>query len=202
MQARIVNGGDDVFNNLLYGKATPGRYEIIQNSIANARERLGCVGQEFLNKVQSTYETIRHNATMTTAKMLTSHYDSGIHGDNIYVVNKANLPDISYKMQQYIMANPTLNRLANDNMCYGFTDTYYDPEQGIIGEERDDYNRVVTGTVRFDTKSKGYYNTYSSSSEEEPLHPVERANILESWDNALELLSNGIDPTDPDLNEL
>ena len=103
-------------------------------------------------------------------------------------------------MQQYIMSEPTLNKLHKQNRCYGYQDTYVEVEPDTYGQERVLYQRVMDGVMQFDEEGLCFINHYTNSDEVE-LTTVEKISVLDTWHHVRRLIAEGIDPTDPDKNE-
>jgi len=192
-----VGGGQLGFDALLYKPPSENVINYIQTNIARAGAALGEAGGNFMNRVHETYDKFNNQSVINMGKSLL--YGAGVHiNDNVVMpLAMNNLGNANYAMQQYIIANPVVNEMVNDNMCNGFQETYYDSEVGVTGTERNDYRRVMSGVVQEADDGSLYVSQYTSSEDIEDLDSMDKFSILETWDSVQQALSEGIDPTDP-----
>lgn len=200
MNVNVVRGGRGSFNALLYNVPDNNTLNWINNNMNKAREALVGVGDTLMNTASMLYNKVNSNAAINSAKAMVS--SQGDHGNQymVYGLGYDNMGSANYIMQQYIMANPVVNKLYQDNMCNGFEETYYNPEPDVYGTDRLDYRRVMDGVL---TEEDGcmVINHYSSTDDVE-LEPYDKWAILSTWAQAEQLILNDIDPTDPEGGEL
>ena len=119
-------------------------------------------------------------------------------------MNEDNVHNAFGLMARYVMANPTIRTLYQQNKCDGYSDSYTDLYPGTIRDDHYDYQRVMDGVVNFDTQDDRweikYYTDYSDQDEE--LSPEDKFTILDTWNAACNVIARGLDPTDPDKDLL
>ena len=176
--------------------------DYLQNNFSSAMERIRSTSSTFINKVNDLYH--RYTSDEAIARAKDALYDSGayLHDDVITRTNYHDLNNTTLANQRYIMASPEIGRLHRRNMVHGFQDTFKDFEEGIYGEDRTDYKRVMDGIMQFDEEGNAFYNKYYFVDEtgDMDLTDNEKYSILESWKQVSYYLAQGIDPTDPDSN--
>jgi len=204
MQVRTIAGGEGGLAALLYKQRPPELLQYIQNNIQEGADALGTIGDNFVNQAKLMYDKFNNSALINASKALL--YSTGMHfsQDVIMPVAYDNLGGANLIMQQYIMAQPDINQLYQDNMCSGYDGVYYDMEPGITGTDRYDYRRVMDGVVQYDDDHNGeaYIMHYSQDDGQEELDIMDRSAILDTWANVKNALIKGIDPTDPNMDML
>ena len=200
MQVNVVSGGRDAFNALLYSTPNNSTLNWLNNNINRAREALTGVADHLVDATVNLYNKVNSDGMINAAKALVATHGSHTNEYMIYSVSPEHLGEANYIMQQYIMCNPKVQELYVDNLCYGFEETYYDPEPDLHGEDRDDYRRVMDGVVQFEGDD-AYIMHYSSCDETE-ISTADKFAILETWQHVENLILCGKDPTDPEMGEL
>ena len=198
---KVIHGGSVAANALLYNEPDNRLKEYISNNIAMAMDATRSIGTGFINTVESMYNKFNNSEIVNAAKMIL--YNAGTHlsQDSIHYVRYENVHNANLIMQKYILANPTIYNLYQNNMCHGYADTYIDSySKNTPVEERIEYQQVMDGLLQFDKNDEGYVNHYSH--EEDDLCLMDKISISDTWDAALRRIAEGIDPTDPDLNDL
>lgn len=196
----VVSGGDFGANALIYKPLSQSTLDYLSNRLDATLSTMKGVGQQFVNTVRGMYDRFNSKEAINRAKMIL--YAAGTHlsQDVIYPVKYENYRNMNLAMQRYVMCNPDINRMYKRNKCYGFVDTYIDPEPGTYGTDRFDYQRVMDGVLQFDSEGNGYFNHYSNSDIEDELTTLDKISVLDTWDVVARLLAEGVDPTHPDLD--
>jgi len=194
--------GDQAFNALVYKPPEPRFLDYLQNNVARAGEVLGNVGRSFVEQTTNLYDSVNNSAFVNSARAMLMNMGTHLSQDVIHRVDRNNMHEANLTMQQYIMANPNMNKLHQKNMAYGFQETYYDMEPGVYGEERLDFQRVMDGIVRVDKKDEYTYVNHYSNSDDVELNQFEQLTILDTWDEVNSMIAMGIDPSDPLQDEL
>lgn len=200
IQVPTINGGEFAANALLYKQPTPDVMNYINNKLDQIVNYTTGLSDQFKTTVQNLYQRAYNSDIINMAKNYLAQSDYALRQDMIYTVPYDRLNEANLIMQQYIMAEPTLNNLYRKNMCYGFQDTYFDPEPETYGKDRYDYQRVMDGVLQFektddDETSIAYVNTYSNSDEVELTH-IERTAILDTWHEVVRMIEEGKDPSE------
>lgn len=202
MQVNVIDGGRQAFNAMLYNVPSQNTLHWLNNNISRAKNVLGGVADGLVDASINLYNRVNSSSVINAAKELVG--SQGGHGNQymIYGLSDRTMGGANYIMQQYIMANPQVQRLYNDNMCYGFEETYFNPEPGVYGEDRYDYQRVMSGVLQEDDEDNCMVIKHYSNCDETEISVNDQFLILESWAHAENMILNGIDPTDPDMGKL
>ena len=199
-KVNVVDGGELAANALIYKQPPPSLTQYLTTNMANVLERVGSISTGFVENVKAMYNKYNSADVINASKLLL--HKVGMHFDNwaIYRVPYEHFHNANLIMQQYIMVQPSIYKLHSTNRCYGFQDTYIDPEPDTPLEERTRYQQVMDGVLQFDKNEEGYLKFYSN--EEDELHIVDKVSILDTWDDLGKMIARGLDPTDPDYESL
>lgn len=63
-------------------------------------------------------------------------------------------------MQNWIMTNPVIRQAMYDGKLEGYSDTYKDPEPGLVGHEMEAYRFLMNGVVVEHETQSGQYSLY------------------------------------------
>jgi len=201
MNVNVVNGGRQAFNTMLYNVPDNNTLQWLNRSINYAKDALTGVADNLVDASVDLYNRVNSNSIINAAKALVSEQGGHANQYAIYSLDSNNMGDANYIMQQYIMANLEVQRLYQNNMCYGFEETYYNPEPDVFGKERLDYQRVMDG-ILYETETGLAVTHYSNGEDADELHVRDKHLILDTWAHTENMILNGIDPSDPDNNEL
>lgn len=200
----VLRGGDDMANALIYKPLSQATMDYLGNHLSNTLSSIRNVSDRFVSTVRNMYDRFNGQEAINRAKM--ALYSAGIHfnQDMIYPVRYENYRDMNLMMQRYVMSQPDVSELYRKNKCYGFSDTFIDPEPNTYGEDRFDYQRVMDGVVQFRTGENGeaFIKHYSNSDDQDKLSILDKLSVIETWDTVSRLIADGLDPTDPNLNEI
>lgn len=196
MQARVVQGGKSSFNALLYSTPNQNTLNWLNNNLVQAKEMLCGVGDSLVNAASSLYNKVNSYGVISAAKELVAHHGGHVSDMMIYAHDYTNIQQANYINQQYIMANPMVQAQYQDNLIAGYPETYYDPEPGVVGRDRMDFQRVDDGVLH--TDDDGCYINHYSNTDEVELATWDKFAILDTWEQAEHMLLNDMDPTDPD----
>lgn len=198
---KVVKGGSLAAEALLYKQPDASLQEYIKNNIAYAVDATKNIGTSFVNTIGTMYNKFNNSEVINAAKMIL--YNAGTHlsQDVIHYVNYNNIHNANLTMQRYILVNPVIYGLYQNNMCHGYADTFIDNvSRDTLLEDRIEYQQVMDGLLQFDKEGEGYVHHYSH--EHPDLEHFDKLAITDTWYEALRRIEEGIDPTDPDLNDL
>lgn len=199
IQVPVVQGGEFAAKALMYKPPSNEVMNYLNTKLDNIMTYTQGLSDRFKNTVQSLYQQAYNSDIINAAKRYLSQSDYALQQDMIYTVPYDRCHEANLIMQQYIMAEPTLNNLYRKNMCHGFQGTYFDPEPGTFGKNRMDYQRVMSGVLQFektdDDKELAYINYYSNTDEIELTHS-ERTAILDTWHEVARMIAEGKDPSE------
>lgn len=200
IQVPTISGGEFAANALLYKQPTPDVMNYINNKLDQVVNFTHGLSDRFKTTVQNLYQQAYNSDIINAAKRYLAQSDYALRQDMIYTVPYGRFNEANLIMQQYIMAEPHMNNLYRKNMCYGFQDTYFDPEPETYGKDRLDYQRVMDGVLEFekeedDEKSLAFTHHYSNADEIELSH-IERTAILDTWHEVVRMIEEGKDPSE------
>ena len=203
MIVRTVNGGEDAVRAILYTPPSEQLVAYVNNNINNALSAITNASQEFVNATKTMFNNATNSNVINAGKMLLNQLGNMGTPDAIQYLTTEQLHTANIGMQYWIMECPEVRTLYNQNMCYGYGDTYVDMEEGIENpEDRSGYNRVMSGILQFESDGSGYFRHYEDSSDVDPLSTIDQFTILDTWHNARQALLKGIDITDPNGGKL
>jgi len=202
MRVNVVDGGRDAFNTMLYNIPDNNTLNWLNNSMSTAREALTGIADHMVNAASDLYNRVNSNAAINAAKSLVANVGRHDNPYMIYGLQDDTVCNANYIMQQYVMANPQVQELYQNNMCYGFEESYYNPEPDVHGEDRYDYQRVMDGVLYEDNEHDEMVINHYSNTDEVEISTGDQHVILDSWAHVENMILNGIDPTDPDGGKL
>lgn len=200
INVNVINGGDFAANALLYNQPSQSLMNYLSDNMNHMLGKLHNVSDAFKSSVVNLYNKAYDNSIINAGKLLLNSIGYSLNQNVIYRVPYESIHEANPFMQQYIMSEPTLNKLNKTNRCYGFQDTYIDPEPDTYGEDRQIYQRVMDGVIQFDQDGEAFVKHYINSDEVE-LSTIEKISILDTWDDVARLIAEGVDPSDPDRNK-
>lgn len=196
----MIDGTRELEEAILYRPPSRRLADYLQENFTSVMNNIKFRGQEFMNKVSDLYHRYTSDESISRAKDILYHSSSYLHDDIIVKTNYYDLNKSSLAVQRYIMSSPKIGPLDKRNMIHGFQDTFKNFEEGLYGEDRTDYMRVVDGLLQFDPKTgDAFYNKYYYKDEtgDMPLTDNEKDSIIETWKQVSYYIAQGIDPTDP-----
>lgn len=198
---QVVYGGDDEVSELLTGgDPHPNNFQLVQESLsALPTHTLNSMGQFFAEKAQQAYEAFENSMAMRKARAAARNMASQWQEDRIrYLPDIGSLQQAPLSMRPYLMAEPNIRYLYHRDQADGYSDTYVDPQPGVIGEDHYEYRRVMNGMVVMDDDGGWHYDEWIEDLEEgdRELYFVEQVDILRSWAvMAEQAIHGGDDPT-------
>ena len=191
MQVKVIKGGRDAFNALLYSQPDPEFSNYLQQNLENVLNQTNGASQFLINNTQAMYNMVHSDEAIMRSKELLYQANGAMSDTAITSLKQEQIRFANPVMQRYIMANPKVGMLAKDDMCHGFHETFFDEEPGLYGSERKDYRRVMNGVLKPD----GTTTTYFDIEPEEDLTYFEKLCILETWQVVENMIDCGFDPT-------
>lgn len=209
MQVNVIEGTDQyIMNSLLMGEQSESTTNWIHERFSRTRDYLTDAGQQFVNKIRTSYEQMYDPETIRKARAVIRNI-KGVFNPNAvtYLSTVKAIQEAKPVMQRYLMANPCIRSLYHKQLCNGFSDSYVDHEPGKIGEAHYDYRRVMANIVQ-ETETKdeetGEVNhSWSVVSYAEDLvegdrnlHIDEQMDIVSCWQLMKMAIDLKRDPTD------
>jgi len=202
MQVRVMDGGADTFNALVYAPPSQDTLNYIKGSISNMYDRLGQMATGFVDRAKEAFDHFNSSSALIRNKLLA--HDAGLHIQEtaILPLRRENIRNANFRMREYIYANPEIGKLYNKNLLNNYEDTFADPEDGRVKDDRFTYRQVMDGVLNMDDVGDIHIAHYNDIDEENELDIYDQNAILDTWETVAILLAEGLDPTDPELGEL
>ncbi len=198
MRVNVIRGsGDDVFRALSYAPPDNGMLNYINNSMGYAKEQLGNIGTNFMDRASNLYNRFNSNEAINRSKQILNQSSVYINEDVVYLINSNNINNSNIEMQQWIMEEPTIRKAFNKQMIEGFSESYFDFEPEVrIPSNRTQFMQVASGiTATYMDELDGSKYTYTVEDRKD-ITDFDRQTILDSWMVARDMLCDDIDPTD------
>jgi len=204
MQGMIINSGNTDPGSLYRQMTNP----IMDNNFTNyIRQNAASVintisdrGSAFVNNVKHMFNVVNDNSAVARAKDLLTLNANVIVNDRITNVTNSNIFNTGMLNKRYIMANPTVFDMYNNNRCNGYDDIWLNTDTTNEPYDRSDYLRAMDGVYQFEDDGVRISRIYEE--DEERLTVTEKFVIGDMWDVAMGLIEEGIDPTDEHKGKL
>lgn len=188
----VVKGGSAAYRALVFGPQNQNNQRFFDTQAANVINSGSGFGDAFIKRVQDIRETFSNSAAVQIAKAALNR-TRGLFSPNV-VKTLTEVPDMQNAksvMQRWMMANPVVRGLYNQQRCDGFSDSYVDMQPGKLGENHYDYRRVMDGMVQV-TEEGFHIDMYAEAllPEDEDFDFDEQRQVLRTWlslENAIEL---------------
>jgi hypothetical protein len=204
--AQVIQAGVEGFEALIYPTQNPVNYEFIQNQFAN----IGNIASEsvrgFYEKAQSIAQRFYDSSAVRHARAAVRAIRNAFEPNSVqYLPTLEAMQQASPVMIRYMMAEPTLRGLYQNQMCAGYGDSYFDMEPGRIGEDHYDYRRVMNGIAHEEEGQDDLvFNHYAELLHEgdRELDAFEQFGVLDTWSLAKMFIAAGKDPSSPEGDDL
>lgn len=211
---RVITGGADVFDAVIYHEPHPGTMSYLQNQFDNMSGSMAGFGQGFMETARSAWERFGNSEAFRRAKAavrMVSHMWQRDEIRSIWEMGAFQQAPLS--MQRFLVANPVVREMYNGQRIDGYSETYVDMHPGKLGWQHYDYQMVAHGFVQTpvvkdkDGNEEGDFHVEFFFDEpvegDRYLHLLEQHDIFKCWDamNAL-IADGGEDPTSPYASKL
>lgn len=174
---QIINGNDDVFNMMI---STPNQSAMsyVQQNI----ERLRATANPFIEQIQNMYN--KAVTSIDHAKLAIAHIDTMFKPDVIYpILNIVSMQTAQAEMKRWIMANPIVNEMYQNQLCEGYEGKFYRLEEDRQGKNSIEYDMVMDGIVQFTDDETFAVNTcIDNPFGVSELSILEQTSILKTWE--------------------
>ncbi len=195
---RVITGDDNVFNMLV---STPN--QSANNFVMQNIERLKNTANPYIDQIVNMRDAAMQK--LNFARLALAHVDSYFKPDIIYPANNImDLQTAKSEMRRWIMANPIVADLYQEQRCEGYNGEFYQLEKDKSGIESLEYQMVNDGIVQFTENDTFFTNTCSDNGVGfTELSFQEQTSIIKTWE-ILEaaLVMKDQDPTSPYGNKL
>lgn len=184
-QMKVINGGYDAFDALVYGNQTQNNIAYFQQQLAllPTIKTVGDIGRSFLDNAVNTYERFNGSEAMKLFRAAKAQAASLFQPEIVKsIFDIVDFQTASLTMQRWIMANPVVRTMYHDQRCDGYSDTYVDVDPGKVGKDHYDWRRVMDGVI-VQTDDSWVANFYIEDIRQGDrlLESAEKADILSTW---------------------
>lgn len=215
---RVITGGAEVFDALIYHEPHPGTMNYLQSQFDNVSSSLSGFGASFMETARSAWERFGNSDAFRRAKAAVRSVAHMWQRDEIRSIwEMGAFQQAPLSMQRYLIANPVVREMYNEQRVDGWSDTYVDMYPGKTGWQHYDYAMVTHGMVQTPTimvkdedgKEHEEGDFHVEFFFDEPVEGdryltlLEQHDLMKSWDamNAL-IADGGEDPTSVYANKL
>lgn len=200
----VLYGGVNDANALLYGRKHPNAIAYLEQNATRFQQyleqspMLTDAGRMFFQQSQEAIQQVIEADAMRYANAALRKVQEMFQPDIIKPLwDLAGLQTASLTMQRWIMADPTVRELYQQQRLDGFSDTYVDMHPGTIADSHYDYRQVMHGLMQDDPddpegfKVSFYFDELVEGDRELVLD--EKIAITSTWDIINAILKRGDD---------
>lgn len=199
---QFYTGDRDMVSAFAHGETHPGTARFLEDMIAQPTYAIGAASQQLMQQTGELYDRFMGSEAMrrirAAGRQISSHWQ---RNEILPLETTAQLQTAPLKMQRWLMAEPHIRSLYHRRQCDGYSDTYIDAAPGFIGENHEDYQRVMDGIVveGDDDAGHDWVSTeylYDLPEDEREFLFEEQFDILRSWHTLAEaVMAKEDDPT-------
>lgn len=194
----------DVFDAAVYGMPHQGTVEFVKNQFSQGWENLTDMGKQFFEEKRELVERATSDEVFRRTEALARKFRHSWETDDIkYIGDLGGLQQAKATMQRWLMADPVIRGMRNQQICDGYSKTYEDWEPDRIGEDHYDYRRVTDGLYIEDGDGDGECTSYFESHmpEEDDLTFQQQVDITSAWETQRILMKRRREDTTSPLND-
>lgn len=196
----VITSGYGTLGSVLFGQPNSNTVNYFEQIKEKINQKAGVYTDEFLKTSNQIFDSLYSSRALELARAAINKAGSLFDPDIIRQLTTIDeFQTAKSIMQRFIMANPVVRQMWFDNRCDGYSDTYIDHEQGLIGEDHYDYKMVMDGSLKFNEETQEYYfrdfkQDYREGDIDLTVH--EKMTIMDSWNNINAIMAlAGKDPT-------
>lgn len=209
----VYQGGDQDFSTMAFGIPNYDTLQYLDQQFQSIDRSL-FFDPSFIDRAYESYYQFGGSEAIQRARALLNATNTLSDSSQIYYLKDlVQVQTASPIMQRYIMADPIVRALYQNNLCDGYSSSYVDHDPGKIGEDHYDYRRVMNGILEYtegdeielDKGEHLVFRTkfYLDDTDEPNLYPSEQFDILSTWEIVRKYIAlKGEDPTDLYGNKL
>lgn len=149
--ARIIEGGAAMFDALMYGRPTHEMTTFLNRQFENMSQTLTEAGVRFYQQTQEVIEQATNDYASRMVRAAGRAISNFWLQDRIQTLTEiGQLQHAPPVMQRWIMAEPELRRMYQDQRVEGYSDSYIDLQPGVVGPAHVDYRAVTNGVIFLD----------------------------------------------------
>jgi len=203
MRINVMQGGDMAFNTMAYAPHDQSMLDYFRDSIDYASNAIGNISTSFIDTARNVYDSFNNSDVLNRARMLVSNMGTHINPNAIFSYNDYNsVNQATPYMMEYIMAQPDMWQLNQDQMCDSYDGIYYNSDiTADTYSNHTRYQEVMDGAVQYDENGDSYITHYYNTDANELLSS-EQFGIRETWNTVVNMLADGRDPSSIDGAQL
>lgn len=212
MQATVVKvnsgGNNTVFDTIVtgmsHGTASQSAIDYVSRGINKFQDFVTNSGHAIGKTAMNTFNVFTDNFIVDQIKDFSFNRDSVFNDNFITELTVDNISEANSMMRRVMMVQANIYELNKINRCTAFNDNYMDidPEVKVL-EDKYDYRRIHSGIIdeNSDDGITIHYHQETLPWDTE-LTANQQVDILNTFNTMDNLLSEDIDPTNPELDEL
>ncbi|QZA71017.1 hypothetical protein AH06_247 [Erwinia phage AH06] len=205
----VMSGGFGAVNALMSsGRPTQGAMEYFNNQyqgMLQAAQNVGSVAMQQIYQIATnTYENLMQTRPWELAEAALRQTVHMFDPNTVrQLLNISDLQTAKPVMQRWVMAQPEIRELYQQQRIDGYSETYEDAQPGRVGADHYDYRRATNSMVQFNGSEEApmeswqavtHYERLVGSDQE--LSFYEKRDIQVTWDACLNLMATqAYDPT-------
>jgi hypothetical protein len=160
--ARLVDAPTaSLFGKGLFGTLSQNTVSYLQNQIQSLASAGTELGQQIFARSQAIFNEINSDAAVMAAEAVLTQVESLMGQDMIeQLLTIPQLQGAASQMQGWIMTDPIIRQAWYDGKLEGYSDTYVDPEPGLVGHEQQAYRELMNGVLIEHAEASYQYNLY------------------------------------------
>lgn len=194
----------DAFDASVYGLPHKGTIDFVKNQFTQGWENLTEAGRSFFEEKRELVERATSEEAYRRTEALARKFRHAWDTDDIkYIGDVGALQQAKLTMQRWLMADPEIREMRNQQICDGYSKTYDDWEPNRIGEDHADYRRVTDGIFMEDEEGGGCCTSYYEShvNAEDDLTFTQQVDIKAAWGAQRLLMKRRREDTTSPLND-
>tara|TARA_B100000929_G_scaffold185186_1_gene146616 strand:- start:772 stop:1404 length:633 start_codon:yes stop_codon:yes gene_type:complete len=199
--ARIVQGDDSTFNALALGELHPNTQQFLSAQMEAPTHNLTTQGQSFFQNTRSLFERLEDSRAARLVKAAQRAIGSIWQNDGVRLLSTiGNFQWATNTMQRWVMAQPEVRKMYHEQRLEGYSGQYRDAYPTDIGESHYDYRRATNGFVFVKDNPADDEPEYTATTYYDDLDPseneldlLEQVDIVDSWENVVNLIRHGKD---------
>lgn len=194
MQISVSYAEPTEVNSLLYGQKHPNTLQYFERQLENVSQTLTDAGKSFMSNAHDLWNRYNGSEAMHLARAALRKAGSIFQQDSVRPLwELSDIQNAPLTMQRWIMAEPTVRKMFNEQRCDGYSSTYVDMHPGSIEGDHYDYRRVMNGLVTIDddglAKTTFYMDELLEGDRE--LFLDEKVAIRNTWEIVADLMKYG-----------
>lgn len=215
---RVITGGAEIFDALVYHEPHPGTMNYLSSQFDNMSAGMAGIGSGFMETARNAWERFGNSDAFRRAKAAVRMVSHMWQRDEIKSIwDMGGFQQAPLSMQRFLVANPNVRQMYNEQRVDGWSDTYVDMYPGKVGWQHYDYQLVADGMVQTpmvtfkdengEEQQEGDFHVEFFFGEpvegDRRLHVLEQHDLFASWDAMNTLIADGgEDPTSAYANKL